>query len=226
LRREKEGFTAELREVDGTERRLRAHRVLLATGGVDVEPALPDLPDAVRRGLVRYCPICDGYEARHRNIAVIGHGARGLSEALYIRRTYGAQVTVLTLGQPLALDAGQREEAAQHAIGMVEEPVAALEVQDGHIRAVRTGSGRAHAFDTLYSTLGLRYRTGLAEALGVRMDEGGAILVDDGNETSLPGLHAAGDIVHGVDQIVVGMGHAAIAATRIHKQLIGVSAPA
>jgi thioredoxin reductase (NADPH) len=34
----------------------------------------------------------------------------------------------------------------------------------------------------------------------------------------VPGLFAAGDIVKGLDQIVVGMGHAAIAATRIHNE--------
>jgi thioredoxin reductase (NADPH) len=35
--------------------------------------------------------------------------------------------------------------------------------------------------------------------------------------TTVPGLYAAGDIVRGLDQIVVGMGHAAIAATHIHN---------
>ena len=40
---------------------VRAQRVLLATGGLDVEPELPGVRDAVRRGLVRYCPICDAY---------------------------------------------------------------------------------------------------------------------------------------------------------------------
>jgi thioredoxin reductase (NADPH) len=104
---------------------------------------------------------------------------------------------------------------------VLEEPVAALTVEDGRIAAIHTGGGERHAFDTLYSALGLRYRTALAEMLGARRDEAGALLVDDGGETSVPGLHAAGDIVHGVDQIVVGMGHAAVAATRIHKRLIG-----
>jgi thioredoxin reductase (NADPH) len=90
-------------EEDGATRRLRARRVLLATGALDVEPALPDLPDAVRRGLVRYCPICDGYEARNRRIAVIGHGDRGLGEAVFIARTYSDDVSLLTLGRHMEL---------------------------------------------------------------------------------------------------------------------------
>ena len=55
---------------DGREEIVRSRRVLLATGAVDVEPGLPDLPNAVQRGLVRYCPICDGYEAAGKAIAV------------------------------------------------------------------------------------------------------------------------------------------------------------
>jgi thioredoxin reductase (NADPH) len=72
-------------------------------------------------------------------------------------------------------------------------------------------------FDLLYSALGLRYRNGLAVALGAERDMSGALEVDSHMRTTVPGLYAAGDIVRGLDQIVVGMGHAAIAATHIHN---------
>src|SRR5690242_6909142 len=39
----------------------RAHRIVLATGVTDIEPELPNLRDAIRQGLIRHCPICDGY---------------------------------------------------------------------------------------------------------------------------------------------------------------------
>jgi thioredoxin reductase (NADPH) len=97
-----------------------------------------------------------------------------------------------------------------------ERPVAALELREERIAALRIG-GEERRFDILYSALGLRYRTELAAALGAEMDAKGALVVDAGMMTSIPGLYAAGDIVAGLDQIVVGMGHAAIAATRIHN---------
>ena len=202
----------------GARRRIEARRVLLATGAVDVEPDLPDLPDAVRRGLVRYCPICDGYEARGRRIAVIGHGAHGLGEAAFVARTYSDDVTLLTLGRRLELGPEQRELAARHRIGVVEEPVAALEVRGDRIAAVRTGGGTEHRFDALYSALGLEYRTGLALALGAEHDAQGALVVDGHNQTTVKGLYAAGAAVRGLDQIVVAMGHAAVAATAIHNR--------
>jgi thioredoxin reductase (NADPH) len=195
---------------------IRARHVLLATGAEDVEPALPGLPDAVRRGLVRYCPICDGFESRGQRIAVIGHGARGAGEAMFIARSYSGDVTLLTLGEGMAMDPDTRQRLAEHRVQIVEQPVAGLDVAEGRIRALRVGAQELR-FDILYSALGLHYRTELAVALGAATDAKGALVVDDGMMTSVPGLFAAGDVVVGLDQIVVGMGHAAIAATRIHN---------
>ena len=212
LAREGSGFVA---KPEGREP-LRVRNVLLATGARDVEPGLPHLPDAVRRGLVRYCPVCDGFESRDRRIAVIGHGAKGAGEALFIARTYSDDVTLLTLGRPMDMDEETRGRLARHRVRIVKRPVMALDVQDGRIAAIRI-DGEELRFETLYSALGLHYRTELAEALGAAREENGALRVNAGMMTSVPGLYAAGDIVAGLDQIVVGMGHAAIAATRIHN---------
>lgn len=196
---------------------IRARHVLLATGAVDVEPELPDVPDAVRRGLVRYCPICDGFESRGQRIAVIGHGARGAGEAAFIARSYSHDVTLLTLGQRMDMDEATRERLAECRVRVVEQPVVGLDVREGRIAALRIG-GQELRFDILYSALGLRYRTELAAALGAERDAAGALRVDAGMQTTVDGLYAAGDVVAGLDQIVVGMGHAAIAATRIHNR--------
>ncbi len=221
LRKTPDGvFEATVEEKSGgARRRIEARRALLATGSVDVEPDLPDLPDAVRRGLVRYCPICDGYEARGRRTAVIGHGARGAGEAGFIARTYSGDVTLLTLGRSMDdLEPGERERLEGQGVKIVEQPVAALDVRDGQIAALRTGGGQELRFDALYSALGLRYRTDLARSLGAEHDGQGALMVDAHNQTSVKGLYAAGDVVRGLDQIVVAMGHAAVAATHIHNR--------
>ncbi|PWS34647.1 NAD(P)/FAD-dependent oxidoreductase [Falsiroseomonas bella] len=210
LERRDGGFVAERRGADP----IHARHVLLATGAEDIEPALPGLPDAVRGGLVRYCPICDGFESRDRRIAVIG--ARGADEAIFIARSYSADVTLLTLGEGGMMDPHTLERLGSHGVRIEEQPVAGLDIADGRIRALRFGAQELR-FDVLYSALGLNYRTELALALGAETDAKGALVVDDGMMTSVPGLYAAGDVVSGLDQIVVGMGHAAIAATRIHN---------
>ena len=201
----------------GGARTMHARRVILATGSEDIEPDLPDLPDAMRRGLLRYCPICDGFEARGKKVAVIGYGARGLGEAVFVARTYSHDVTLLTLGQPMDLDAKDLAKLREHGIKLVEEPIAELDVEGDRITALRTGSGASHQFETMYSALGLTVRSGLAVALGAQHDGTGALVVNEHNMTSVRGLYAAGDTVLGLNQIVVAMGHAAVAATDVHN---------
>jgi alkyl hydroperoxide reductase subunit AhpF len=86
--RRDDGFVATVNAAQGGSLQVAARRVLLATGAVDIEPDLPDVRDAVQRGLVRYCPICDEYESRDMKIAVIGHGAAGLGEAVFIAHLF------------------------------------------------------------------------------------------------------------------------------------------
>ena len=137
---------------------------------------------------------------------------------MFVARTYSRDVTLLTLGQGMDLDADERRRIAEHGIKVVHEPVAALEVAGGRIVALRTASGAEHRFEVLYSALGLKLRSELALALGTEHDQSGALLVDDHNRTTVPGLYAAGGVVRGLDQIVVAMGHAAVAATDIHNR--------
>ena len=85
--------------------------------------------------------------------------------------------------------------------------------------AVHTADGQWHRFDSLYVAMGLRARSGLATALGAEHDADGALVVDPHQETTVPGLFAAGDVVQGLAQISVAMGHAAIAATAVHNGL-------
>ena len=218
LERDGERFAAAIRNAGGEERRIEARRVLMATGAVDVDPGLPNLPNAVQHGLVRYCPICDGYEARGRRIAVIGHGARGLDEAVFIARTYSSDVTLLTLGRDMRLDAAQRDKVGRHRVKVVEHPIATLTVEGDKIGAMQGANGEEHRFDVLYSALGLHYRSELAVGLGAKCDPSGALEVDDHGQTTVRGLYAAGDVVRGLAQIAVALGQGAVAATAIHNR--------
>src|SRR5689334_23663231 len=71
-----------------------AQRVVIATGIVDRQIPFPDWVDAVARGLLRYCPVCDAYEAIDRRIAVLGPLDLAGPKALFLR-TYSADVTLI-----------------------------------------------------------------------------------------------------------------------------------
>jgi thioredoxin reductase (NADPH) len=199
-------------------RQIQARIVLLATGVVDIEPALPNLTDAIRCGYVRHCPVCDAYEIIGQKVGVIGFGKGGLREALFLRR-YTDDLTLLTLGEPIALNRDEAEILAAADIRVIDEPLAGVDVAGGKIAALRTVGGGRHGFDTVYSALGSNVRSGLALSLGAECDEQGHLRVDDHQRTSVPGLYAAGDVVICLNQISVATGQAAIAATTIHNSL-------
>ncbi|MDE3747852.1 NAD(P)/FAD-dependent oxidoreductase [Methylobacterium radiotolerans] len=204
--------------------RIAAHTVLLATGVVDREPDLPDVPDAIQRGLVRHCGICDGYEVLGKRVAVIGHGSSGLHEALFLR-TYTADITLLSLGCPLTLSRDERRAAAEAGIAVVEEAVERVVVEGDQVRALAMRDGECRSFDALYSALGSDARSMLVHDLGTRLDDKGCVVTDEHQRSSTEGLFAAGDVVRSLDQISVAMGQAAIAATAIHNLLRGVPSP-
>lgn len=219
-----EEVTALTRRADGTfEARTdagntwKARTVLLATGAMDVEAPVPRLAAAMDAGRVRYCPICDGYEALDRRIGVLGRGTSAIGEASFLR-TYSDDVTVLSLEEAGQPDDEQRKRLRDEGLQLVEDGVTRFEWDDDGIDAL-TADGTRLRFETLYVALGLEVRSALARTLGADHAPDGALLTDDHQRTSVPGLYAAGDVVEGLDQISVAMGQAAKAATAIHNDL-------
>lgn len=185
-----------------------APAALLATGVTDHLPQVAGLEDAIRRGLVRMCPICDGFEATGRRLAVLGHGELAFREAAFLR-TYTSDITILLLG-------GGDGATAGDAVTIGPDDLA-FETN----RVVLAGPDGARWFDHLYLALGCSTQADLAVRAGAKQDEVGKLLVDSHQMTSVPGLYAAGDVVRGLNQIAVGAGEAAIAATAIHNRLRG-----
>lgn len=214
LERTGEGFRLRLDEG----RELTARTVLLATGVKDNEPELADVFDAVQRGLIRICPICDGYECIGRTIGVVGSSEKGAREALFLR-TYSDDVALIHVGEPGALPGEERRGLARAGIEVIETRISAVTIEDDRIAAFDFGDGVLRRFEVLYSALGMTPRGALAEGLGAAVDEAGRLIVDDHQRTSVEGLYAAGDLVRGLNQITVAEAEAAIAATDIHNRL-------
>jgi thioredoxin reductase (NADPH) len=113
---------------------IKAQFVLLATGIVDKSPRLPGLQEAISDGSIRYCPVCDGYEATDQRIGVLGCGNDAASKARFLR-TYSKDVTLLSLDRPPVANEeimNSRSEAGIKAAG----PVRAIQRSGTEIRAV------------------------------------------------------------------------------------------
>lgn len=210
LERDGAGFTAALNG-----RTVRSRAVLLATGVVDHRPDLPGVERAIERGLVRICPICDGYEAIDKAVAIIGQDDGGAREAAFLR-TYSDRVTLIHVGPAGALTA--EGELQRLGVELIRAPIDNVRLENDRVTALSWG-GTFRVFDLVYSALGTSPNADLTRSLGAAVGEDGRLVVDDHQGTSVPGLYAAGDVVRGLNQIAVAGAEAAVAATAIHNAL-------
>jgi thioredoxin reductase (NADPH) len=91
LRRAEEDFI-----VSFADDAVSARTVLIATGVVNRMPSMPNdkHDEALRRGLIRYCPVCDGFEVTDKRVGIIGQGSKARSKCM--RMVLGARVCTIT----------------------------------------------------------------------------------------------------------------------------------
>ena len=214
LDRAEGGFRAEWGQGSVT-----ARKVLLATGVTNRRPPMDEElhDDALARGLIRYCPICDGYEVTDKAVGVIGDDSHGVAEAVFLR---GFTEDITLIAPHATLDLGEEDRARleEYGIKTVDGPCSAVAAHDDCI-VVDTADGH-YTFDSVYPALGSDTHTELAEQVGAKLSgETGCILVDSHQRTNVEGLYAAGDVVLGLDQISHAMGEGGVAATTIRNDL-------
>jgi thioredoxin reductase (NADPH) len=218
-----DGRVSRLDRIDGGfcaewgEGAVRARRVLLATGITNRRPPMDEKlhDEALMRGLIRYCPICDGYEVTDRKLGVIGSGAHGVCEAVFLR-SFTADLVLIAPDQAHCLSEEDQAILAAHGIEAVDGPCQAVAAHEDCI-VVETPTGH-HTFDSVYPALGSDAHVELALQVGAALKDG-VLMVDSHQRTSVPGLYAAGDVVLGLDQIGHAMGEGGVAATTIRNDL-------
>ena len=214
LAREGDAFAV---TADGEQHRARA--VLLATGVFNHHP--PGMDDtlhdeALSRGLLRYCPVCDGYEVTDKRVGVIGTSDHGTAETIFLRG-YTDDLTLISPDGDHDLSSECSTELDKAGVRRIAGPCGQYEIRDDSL-AVDTAEGWL-TFDSVYPALGSDVRSELAEMAGAKTSGDGCVLVNDHQETSISGLFAAGDVVIGLDQISHAMGAAGVAATTIRNHL-------
>jgi len=194
----------ELKVSGAAEETLVAKQVIVATGSN--ARALPGTPFDEENILSNDGALRIG--AVPKKLGLIGSGVIGLEMGSVWRRL-GAEVTILE-GLPTFLGAVD-EQIAKEAKKAFDKQGLKIElgVKVGEIKSGKKGvsiaytnaKGEAQTLDVdklivsigrVPNTIGLN-----AEAVGLKLDERGAIVVDDDCKTSLPGVWAVGDVVRG-----------------------------
>lgn len=212
IRQTPSGFTAQSLDASWS-----ARSILLASGVTNRRPDIDDdvHSEALARGHLRYCPVCDGYEVSGQNVAVLGSDERAVSEAEFLRSFTDRVAMISTAGHDFEVDLRRRLERIGATVRL--GPVEGMRLLAGGLE-VATASG-PEVYDAVYPALGSSIHSRLAKHLGATATEDGCIEVDRHQRTTIKHLYAAGDVVYGLDQISVCNGQAAIAAVAIRNDL-------
>ena len=214
--------------VETEQGRFSADALILATGAVPRELGIPGEEKFQGRG-VSYCATCDGFFYRGKDIYVVGGGNSAAEEALHLAEL-GSRVRLLVRKNALKCDAAIRERLLRHPKIEVllhrelaeirgEDTIETLLLRDaetGKLTAVPAAGCGVFIF------IGYRPTTELF-AGKLELDENGYLLTDEGLQTSLPGVFAAGDVRRKeLRQIVTAVSDGAIAAVQACKFLSDV----
>ena len=205
---------------DGSE--AGARRLVLANGVTDALP-LPSMQP--RWGVsVLHCPYCHGYEVRDRPIAVIAAHPMAVHQALLLP-DWGP-TTYFTQGQfePSAEEAAQM---AARGVSIERTPVVELLGEGATTRALRLADGREVPAEAVFTAPATRVSSPLAAELGCAFDDGMTgrhIQVDPMQQTSVPGVFAAGDAAAAVHNATLASAAGVLAGVAAHRSLVAEAA--
>lgn len=197
---------------------VKARKLILAIGVTDELPLDSMTP---RWGVsVLHCPYCHGYEVRDRRLAVIANVPGAAHQAMLLPdwgpTTFFTQGTFEPTGEEAAL-------LAARGVGIEHTPVVELLGEGSGIEALRLADGRAAPAEVVFTAPKTRVASPLAEQLGCAFVDGPTgphIEVDAMQQTSVPGVFAAGDAASAMYNATLASAAGVMAGVAAHRALV------
>ncbi len=204
---------------------LRARRLLLATGLIDVLPDLPGVRELWGRSVL-HCPYCHGWEVRGQRIGVLGTSPLSVHQTLLFRQL-SDDVTLFVHTMP---DPGEEawDQVAALDIRVVGGVVRGLRTEDGFLRAVLLDDNEV-LIDALAVAPRFIARADLYEQLGGALTEhpaGEFIATGPMGRTDIPGVWAAGNVSDLSATVSLAAGAGVAAGAAINAELVAEDAGA
>lgn len=194
-------------EVKTSKEKYQAKTVIIASGKVSKELGVPGEKEFKNKGLT-YCATCDGPIFAGKDVAVIGGGNSALDAALQLMKI-ASKVYIINITPKLGGDPIMREkiEASDVVTVMNDSRVKAI-TGDTMVKGImveRNGKEENIAVEGIFVEIGLVPNSSFAK--GVEKNIYGEIKISNRNETSVPGVFAAGDVTNVPEkQIIIAAG--------------------
>lgn len=221
-----EGYEAETLEG----KKFQSKAVLLATGTERRKLNIPGEMEYTARG-VHYCATCEQFDYEGKICAVIG-GANSAVQAAVELAQVASKVYIIYRGAELRGDPiwlAQIEKSKNIEV-IYKTQVLGIKGNGERVTGVHlmATEDRFLPLDKVFIEIGGVPGTALLIPIGVKMDAGGYIIVDEKLATNVPGIFAAGDLVSyglSIEQISSAVGLGARAAATAFAYLKNNKAP-
>eukprot|EP00198_Chlamydomonas_reinhardtii_P000472 XP_001689807.1 NADPH-dependent thioredoxin reductase [Chlamydomonas reinhardtii] len=227
-------YTEDVEQVDlsvrpfvirSSDRELRAHSVIIATGATAKRLGLPSENTFWSRG-ISACAICDGASPLFKNaeVAVVGGGDSATEEAVYVTK-YAKHVHLLVRGERMRASKAMQDRVLAnpritvHFNTGIEDAFGGEVLQGLRLFDTRTGEKRSLDVQGMFYGIGHTPNSKLV-AGQVELDEAGYVKVAHGAATSVPGVFSAGDL-HDTEwrQAITAAGSGCMAALSAERYL-------
>lgn len=208
-----------------------AKTLIIATGTERKKLNVPGEKEYTGRG-VYYCATCERQDYDGKVVAVVGGANAAAQSALQLGQA-AAKVFLLCRGAELECDPEWMTQIGKHPNIEILYATTVKEIigdQTGitGVNVVQNTAEQKISLQKVFIEIGGVPGTALVVPLGVEMDMGGFIKVNERLETSVPGVFAAGDLVSyglSIEQISTAVGLGARAAASAFAYLKNVRTP-
>jgi thioredoxin reductase (NADPH) len=178
--------------------KLKAHAIILATGGTPRKLNIPGEDEYYGKG-VSYCAVCDGFFFRNKTVVVVGGGDTAAEEALYLakitQKVYlahrrDALRASMILQQRLKND--PKIEILWNTL-VTEVNADGGEVSAVKLKEVASKQSRELKADGVFIFIGFDPNNQLVPA-GTKTNADGYVVTDEKCETNIDGIFAIGDL--------------------------------
>lgn len=199
-------------------KQFEASKLLFATGLKDILPTVSGIAECWGISVI-HCPYCHGYEYRNQSTGLLLNGESVLEKARLIRN-WASDLTVLTNG-PSTFDNADKETLSRNNIQLIEKPIALLKHYEGQLDHIIFEDGTEISVKALYAPPRFEQQSQIPKNIGCAITSTGHIEVNNFQQTSVPGIYAAGDNATMFRSVSAAVAAGSIAGAFINHELIG-----
>lgn len=194
-----------------------SRKLLFATGVKDILPEIEGFKECW--GItVLHCPYCHGYEVRGEKLGILANGEAAFEYTKLISN-WSKDITLFTNGKS-SLSNEQTKLLTERYIKLVEKEILCAEHKNGTIKNLVFKDGAKEEMKALFYKTSFRQHSRIPEKLGCEITSDGYIKADDFQQTSVPGVYAAGDNCSMMRSVSAAIAAGTKAGAFINKEII------